>query len=232
MDSVEISKKIIVAIDDTSRERINNIVELTAPFVSIYKIGSITFTAYGPSILEELKQKGKDVFLDLKYFDIPNTVSKAVMEAVKYGVKMLTLHTLGGEEMLKSAVEASAGRTILLGVTLLTSMDQSQLNKFGINASVSDMVEKLALLAVNAGVDGLVASGYEVGRLRNVLGNKPIIVVPGIRLKDKVAGDDQKRIVSPKEAFDAGANYIVMGRPITESKNPGDVLRQIINALR
>ncbi|MGB9736350.1 MAG: orotidine-5'-phosphate decarboxylase [bacterium] len=232
MDSVEISKKIIVAIDDTSRERINNIVELTAPFVSIYKIGSITFTAHGPSILEELKQKGKDVFLDLKYFDIPNTVSKAVMEAVKYGVKMLTLHTLGGEEMLKSAVEASAGRTILLGVTLLTSMDQSQLNKFGINASVSDMVEKLALLAVNAGVDGLVASGYEVGRLRNVLGNKPIIVVPGIRLKDKVAGDDQKRIVSPKEAFDAGANYIVMGRPITESKNPGDVLRQIINALR
>lgn len=231
MDSIEKSKRIIVAIDDTSKEKINSILDATSQFISIYKIGNIVFTAYGPSILEEFKKRGKDIFLDLKYFDIPNTVYKAVLQAVKHGVKLLTLHTLGGEDMLKAAVQANEGRAILLGVTLLTSMDQTQLNKLHIRSSVSEMVEKLAIIAINAGVDGLVASGYEVNTLRTILGQKPVIVVPGIRLEEKVSGDDQKRIVSPKEAFELGADYIVVGRPITESKDPQSVIKRIIDSI-
>jgi|YelNatPaOPRAMG01_1025707.scaffolds.fasta_scaffold01254_14 orotidine-5'-phosphate decarboxylase len=231
MNSVDFSKKIIVAIDETSMSKISKIIDTTASFIDIYKIGSITFTAYGPDIIKEFTKMGKKVFLDLKFFDIPNTVSKAVKQAVSYGVKMLTLHTLGGYEMLRAAVEANNGEAILLGVTILTSIDQTQLERVGIHTSITDMVGSLASLALSAGVDGLVASGHELEYLRDRVGDKAIIVVPGIRLPGKTSADDQKRIVSPKKAFDAGADYIVIGRPVTESDNPEAVIREIMETL-
>jgi orotidine-5'-phosphate decarboxylase len=230
-DDVEYSKRIIVAIDDVSKDKMNGIIDVTAPFIEIYKIGSIAFTAFGPKIIDEIKSRNKEVFLDLKFFDIPNTVSKAVKQAVSYGVKMLTLHTLGGYEMLKAAVESNEGRATLLGVTLLTSLDASQLNRIGIDNDIEGMVQRLALLAMDAGIDGLVASGQELERLRHICGNKPVIVVPGIRLENEASNDDQKRIVSPKKAFDSGADYIVIGRPVTESNKPADTIKKIIKTL-
>ncbi len=230
-DNSEYSKRIIVAIDDISKDKINRIIDATAPFIEIYKIGSITFTAFGPKIIDEIKGRGKEVFLDLKFFDIPNTVSKAVKQAASYGVKMLTLHALGGYEMLKAAFESNEGRATLLGVTLLTSLDASHLNRIGIDTDTEGMVQRLALLAIEAGLDGLVASGHELERLRHICGNKPVIVVPGIRLEDEASNDDQKRVVSPRSAFDSGADYIVIGRPITESNEPADTIKKIIKTL-
>ncbi len=230
-DDAEYSKRIIVAIDDVSKDKMNGIIDATAPFIEMYKIGSIAFTAFGPKIIDEIKSRHKEVFLDLKFFDIPNTVSKAVKQAVAYGVKMLTLHTLGGYEMLKAAVESNEGRATLLGVTLLTSLNASQLNRIGIDNDIEGMVQRLALLAMDAGIDGLVASGQELERLRHICGNQPVIVVPGIRLENEASNDDQKRIVSPKKAFDSGADYIVIGRPVTESNKPEDTIKKIIKTL-
>ncbi len=230
-DNPEYSKRIIIALDDVSKDKINRVIDATAPFIEIYKIGSIAFTVFGPRIIDEIKNRDKEVFLDLKYFDIPNTVSRAVQQAVSYGVKMLTLHTLGGYEMLKAAVAANEGRAALLGVTLLTSFDAVQLKRIGIDSDIQGMVKRLALLAMDAGIDGLVASGHELEQLRNILGDKPVIVVPGIRPDDGAPAGDQKRVVSPKRAFDSGADYIVIGRPVTESNEPADTVQKIIKTL-
>lgn len=224
-------RRIIVALDDVSKERINRVIEATAPFIGIYKIGSIAFTAFGPKLIEDIKNRDKEVFLDLKYYDIPNTVSKAVEQAASYGVRMMTLHTLGGYEMLQAAAAANRGRSILLGVTVLTSFDNAGLRKIGIEHDTGEMVTRLAMLAHDAGIDGLVASGHEVAHLRQVTGDKTIIVVPGIRFEQGASSDDQKRVMSPQGAFDAGADYLVIGRPVTESGDPAKVLIGINNSL-
>ncbi len=230
-DNPEYSRRIILAIDEVSKDTVNRIIDATSPFIEIYKIGSIAFTVFGPSIIDEIRNRGKEVFLDLKYFDIPNTVSKAVQQAVSYGVKMLTLHTLGGYDMLKAAAEANNGKATLLGVTLLTSLDAGQIRRIGIEHDVPDMVGRLALLARDAGIDGLVASGHELEQLRNILGDKPVIVVPGIRIQNGVPAGDQKRVVSPKRAFESGADYIVIGRPVTESADPAGAVQKILDTL-
>ena len=230
-DNQDNSRRIILAIDDVKKDAIDRIIDATSPFLDIYKIGSITFTAFGPSIINEIMNRGKEVFLDLKYFDIPNTVSKAVRQAVSYGVKMLTLHTLGGFDMLKAAADANNGRAALLGVTLLTSLDASQIERIGIVHDVPSMVKRLAVLAGDAGIDGLVASGHELELLRKTVGDKPVIVVPGIRIENGTPAGDQKRVVSPKQAFESGADYIVVGRPVTESADPADAVQKIIETL-
>ena len=230
-DNPQYSRRIILAIDEVSKDKVNRIIDATSPFIEIYKIGSIAFTVFGPSIIDEIINRGKEVFLDLKYFDIPNTVSKAVQQAVSYGVKMLTLHTLGGYDMLKAAVEANKGRATLLGVTLLTSLDAAQIGRIGIERDVPDMVGRLAVLARDAGIDGLVASGHELEQLRNTLGDKPVIVVPGIRIQNGEPAGDQKRVVSPKRAFESGADYIVIGRPVTESADPAGTVQKILDTL-
>ena len=230
-DNPEYSRRIILAIDEVSKDSVDRIIDATSPFIEIYKIGSIAFTMFGPSIIDEIINRGKEVFLDLKYFDIPNTVSKAVQQAVSYGVKMLTLHTLGGYDMLKAAAEANKGKATLLGVTLLTSLDAAQIGRIGIDHDVPDMVGRLAVLARDAGIDGLVASGHELEELRNILGDKPVIVVPGIRIQNGIPAGDQKRVVSPKRAFESGADYIVIGRPVTESADPADAIQKILDTL-
>lgn len=228
----KIPERIIVAIDDTSIDKIRWIVKTTSPFIKNYKIGSIAFTAFGPKLIEEIKSLDKGVFLDLKFFDIPNTVYKAVKQAVSLDVKMLTLHALGGYEMLRKAVEAAEGKTILLGVTLLTSMDKQQLAGIGLHGEIQESVNRLASNAVKAGIHGLVASGHEAAGLRKMFGDTITIVVPGVRLADRQASlDDQKRIVSPKLAFEAGADYIVIGRPVTESDDPAGVIGRILDTL-
>ncbi len=230
-DNPEYSRRVILAIDEVSKDTVNRIIDATSPFIEIYKIGSIAFTVFGPSIIDEIINRGKEVFLDLKYFDIPNTVSKAVQQAVSYGVKMLTLHTLGGYDMLKAAAEANKGKATLLGVTLLTSLDAVQIRRIGIEHDVPDMVGRLALLARDAGIDGLVASGHELEQLRNILGDKPVIVVPGIRIQNGIPAGDQKRVVSPKRAFESGADYIVIGRPVTESADPAGAVQKLLDTL-
>ena len=231
-DNPEYSKRIILAIDEVSKDTVNRIIDATSPFIEIYKIGSITFTAFGPSIVDDIINRGKEVFLDLKYFDIPNTVSKAVRQAVSYGVKMLTLHTLGGYDMLKAAAEANEGKASLLGVTLLTSLDAAQIGRIGIEHDVPYMVGRLAEIARDAGIDGLVASGHELEQLRKSLGDKPVIVVPGIRIENGTPAGDQKRVVSPKRAFESGADYIVVGRPVTESVDPAGAVQKIRETLK
>ena len=230
--STSSAERIIVAIDEVSKDKVDRIIDATSPFIGIYKIGSIAFTAFGPRLIDEIKNRYKEVFLDLKYFDIPNTVSKAVEQAAAYGVRMLTLHTLGGKEMLQAAAAANRGRATLLGVTVLTSFDTAGLRRVGIEHETDAMVERLALLARDAGIDGLVASGHELVHLRMITGDSTVIVVPGIRLEQPSPADDQKRVVSPRGAFDAGADYIVIGRPITDSRDPAKVLRDISDSLK
>lgn len=231
-NKAERSEKIIIAIDETSIDKIKRIIDTTAPFIKIYKIGSVAFTTFGPKLIDDLISRDKAVFLDLKYFDIPNTVYKVIKQAVSYGVKMLTLHALGGYEMLKRACEANDGNAVLLGVTLLTSMDRAQLAGMGINGGIQEIVNKLASTAMAAGINGLVASGHELPQLRNMFGQKPIIVVPGVRLaNNNLSNDDQKRVVTPKRAFNSGADYIVIGRPVTQSGDPAGVIQSIIDTL-
>ncbi len=226
---MDYAKKIILAIDETSIDRIRTIVKATSKYISTYKLGSIPFTAHGPIPVREIIDMGKDVFLDLKYFDIPNTVSKAVEQAINLGVRMITLHAMGGEEMLKRAVEVNSGRSMLFAVTILTSMENSQLSIIGMNGDVKDMVVGLAKMAVNTGIDGIIASGRETSLLRESFGRKPVIVVPGVRM-DNNSRNDQKRVVTPRIAFESGADYIVIGRPVTESRYPEKVLEEIIQS--
>ncbi len=228
-----LSDKIILAIDDTSIDRIRRLIAATSPFITTYKIGSIAFTALGPGLIQEVRASGKDVFLDLKYLDIPHTVSKAVRQAVSLGVKMITLHTLGGREMMERSVEASDNRAMLLGVTLLTSMDAEQAGAVGLRGDVHEIVGRLAALALGAGLHGLVASGQEGPRLRKEFGSGPVLVVPGVRPSEYGTGsDDQKRVVTPQQAFASGADYIVIGRPVTESSDPARTLAEINEGLR
>ena len=232
-DNPSAAERIIVAIDETSIDKINWIVKTTSPFITIYKIGSIAFTSFGPKLIEDLTGRGKEVFLDLKFFDIPNTVYKSVKQAVSYNVKMITLHALGGHEMLKKASDANNGKAILLGVTLLTSMDEKQLRDMGMDDDTQAFVSRLARTAVDAGMNGLVASGRESAKLKKMFGRDITIVVPGVRLPDKSASrDDQKRVVTPKDAFDAGADYIVVGRPVTESSDPVGAIEAILKNVK
>ena len=191
----------------------------------LFKIGKQLFTAEGPQAVRKLAGLGADIFLDLKYHDIPNTVAGAVAAAADLpGVRMVNVHTTGGLAMMRAAREALAGKKnppALLGVTLLTSLDAQALRHVGILGPVASRVVALARLAKEAGLDGVVSSAQEAGAIRRACGPKFLIVVPGMR-PGNAAAQDQSRISTPAEAIRAGADYLVIGRPITDAKNPRD----------
>lgn len=210
--------KIIVALDVETKEQAINIIKKIGDRISFYKIGSILFTNYGPSLVDEVKNFGKKVFLDLKYYDIPNTVSNAIISAINHKVDMLTIHASGGYKMIKEAVDATNKapyKLDLLGVTVLTSMKTSDIKEVGVNRKVASHVKKLAILANHAGLNGFVCSSKEINIIRKISKNATI-VVPGIRFNDDNMGD-QQRVATPKEAISQGASYLVIGRTIISS---------------
>jgi len=228
-------ERIIFALDVEHFREAQRWVNLLKDHVGLFKVGKQLFTHAGPKVIDMIRQKGQKVFLDLKFHDIPNTVSKAGEEATKHQVTMFNLHALGGFEMMKKTVEASRAvaknlaipKPIILAVTLLTSMDEGTLKEVGLKGPILGAVGRLALLAKEAGVDGVVASPQEIGIIREKCGKDFLIVTPGIRAPgDKK--DDQKRTLSPKEAITAGADYLVIGRPIREAPDPIEVVQRII----
>ena len=195
------------------------------------KVGKALFTRAGPGLVEQLQDRGFEVFLDLKFHDIPNTVAGAVRAAAELGVWMVNVHTCGGRRMLEAAREALAGGThspLLIGVTVLTSMSDEDLRELGYTQSPTQRVSQLAGLAADCGLDGVVCSALETAGLRAQLGDTFVLVTPGIRLAEDAA-DDQRRVVTPVDALANGSNYLVIGRPITQAPDPIGKL-QAINA--
>jgi orotidine-5'-phosphate decarboxylase len=229
---------IIAALDMPGAEQAWKLAEQIAPAVGAFKIGKELFVAAGPDIVRRVRATGASVFLDLKFHDIPNTVAKAVASAVRLDVQMLTIHTSGGSEMMRAAEKAAQdtaktlGRQppLILGVTVLTSMDSNALNEIGCESNVGRQVERLASLAVNSGLRGLVCSPLEIVALRKILPAQVQLVTPGIRTGAEKA-DDQKRTLSPREAIDAGASWLVIGRPIYAAENPRAAADQILESL-
>jgi orotidine-5'-phosphate decarboxylase len=204
------------------------------PEARVFKIGLRLFTSEGPSLLKAVAQQGKRVFLDLKLHDIPHTVSGAAAVAVRFGVAMMTLHTSGGREMMLRAAEAASQeaaktggiRPLLLGVTVLTSLKDAELAEIGMPAHAAGQVLKLARLAKEAGLDGIVCSPQELKMVRAELGRDFLVVTPGIR-PAWAAANDQKRIKTPAEALNEGADYLVIGRPIIAAPSPGEAFLRI-----
>jgi len=229
---------IIAALDVPSAEQALKLAREIAPAVGAFKIGAELFTAAGPDIVRRVRATGASVFLDLKFHDIPNTVAKAVASATRLDVQMLTIHTSGGAEMMRAAEESAqqtarqSGRDapLVLGVTVLTSSDAGTLAEIGCETNVARQVERLAGLAVKAGLRGLVCSPLEIAALRQILPANVQLVTPGIRTGAEKA-DDQKRTLSPREALDAGANWLVIGRPIYAAENPRVAAEKILKSL-
>jgi orotidine-5'-phosphate decarboxylase len=222
---------LILALDVPTREEAAPILRQLRGSLRWVKIGLQMFTAYGPNYVREVAGMGFDVFLDLKLHDIPNTVGKAVESLGPLPIKMLTLHTSGGAEMMRAAVSAQQKTNphlLLLGVTVLTSTDAAGLNEVGVTASPVDQVARLGRLATGAGLRGLVCSPLEVELLRRNLPASTQLVTPGIRPAGEAGGDDQKRVMSPAEAARAGSSYIVVGRPILKATDPAAAARAIL----
>ncbi|MCU0241325.1 MAG: orotidine-5'-phosphate decarboxylase [Vicinamibacteria bacterium] len=212
--------RLIVALDVAEPDEASRLVELLAGRVGMFKIGSQLFTLAGPDFVHRLTGRGLKVFLDLKYHDIPNTVANAVSAASRLGVSLIDVHALGGSAMMEAAVGAlPAMASRLLAITILTSHNEHSLAELGLAGPIADAVPRLALLAQAAEVDGVVASPHEVGAIRAACGADFLIVTPGIRPAGSQAGD-QSRITTPAAALRAGADYIVVGRPIIEAADP------------
>lgn len=214
--------KLIIALDTETLKEAECLVKALLPSVRTFKIGMGLFTMYGPDAVRMVCDNGGRVFLDLKFLDIPNTVAHAVKSACGLGVFMLNIHALGGQDMASRAVEAAAAsgkKPLLLGVTILTSMDEASVKQVGICGALEDEVVSLAKLSRQAGLDGVVASPKEIHIIRENLGRDFVIVTPGIRPSGS-GKDDQKRTMTPGEAVRAGADYIVVGRPVTGSGDP------------
>lgn len=225
-------QRLIVALDVSSAAAAQKIVAAVGESAFTYKVGMQLYTAEGPQVVRDLVGSGRRVFLDLKYHDIPNTVGTAVTEAAKLGVSMLTVHASGSDKMLRAAVEAAKVRPelMVLAVTVLTSLDASDLEKIGVRGAVANTVVRLATIALSTGCQGIVASALEASALRAELGNQFAIVTPGVRPAGTSLGD-QARVVTPAEAIAAGASYIVVGRPITEAANPAAEARSILSQI-
>ena len=226
----KVADKIIVALDVPTKREALELVEKLRDQISLFKIGLQLYTAEGPEIVRAVSSEGSKVWLDLKLHDIPNTVARAVESANRLGVQMFTVHLSGGSEMVRAATAARANNNILLlGVTVLTSSTEETLREIGIQGKVDDQVLRLAKLGVAAGIDGVVASSHEIKPLRREF-NKIKIVVPGIRPSWSESGD-QKRTMTPREALEAGADYLVIGRPITAHANPREALAKILDEI-
>ena len=235
---VTIKNPIIAALDVPSAEQALKLAEQIAPAVGAFKIGKELFVASGPDIVKKIRATGAAVFLDLKFHDIPNTVAKAIAAAAKLDVQMLTIHTSGGAEMMqaaeKSAQDAAEklGQTLplVLGVTVLTSSNDETLAEIGCEANTEKQVLRLAQLAVKSGLRGLVCSPLEIAALRKILPAEIQLVTPGIRTGAEKS-DDQKRTLSPREAIQAGASWLVIGRPIYAAENPRAAAEAILQSL-
>jgi orotidine-5'-phosphate decarboxylase len=229
---------ILVALDVPTPDAALKLVEQLTPVSGGFKVGSELFTSAGPDIVHRIRATGAAVFLDLKFHDIPNTVAKAVAAATCLDLQMLTVHTSGGAEMMRAAEESAqqtalqSGRNapLVLGVTVLTSHDAHTLGETGCETNVGRQVERLASLAVKAGLRGLVCSPLEIAGLRQILPASIQLVTPGIRTGAEKA-DDQKRTLTPREAMDAGANWLVIGRPIYAADNPRAAAEKILASL-
>jgi orotidine-5'-phosphate decarboxylase len=219
--------RLIVAIDRSSRDDIFRLADALEGAPVMVKIGLQAFIANGPAIVRELVARGSRIFLDLKIHDIPNTAKHAVAEAAALGVKMVTVHASGGATMLEECANAD---TLVLGVTILTSLDDDDLRGIGFDAPVLDSAVRLAKLAKANGLRGVVASPREIEAIREACGNELVIVTPGIRPAGSDAGD-QRRTTTPAAAIAAGADYIVVGRPITEASSPRDAALAIVDSL-
>lgn len=211
-----------------------------ADHVGMFKIGKEAFTSFGPDVVRGIEEKGGNVFLDLKFHDIPHTVARAAEAAVKLGVSMFNVHALGGRKMMEEAVR-SAGDTsrrfgvpmpVVLAVTVLTSLGDDDMADMGFSgSSAHDLAVRLARLAKESGVSGVVASAWEVPAIREACGENFIIVTPGIRADSRVAGDDQKRVLTPEEAVRGGADFLVVGRPITAAGDPVAAADEMVRAI-
>lgn len=225
--------RLIVALDYPKAAEARQLVSVLGETVSSYKVGKQLFTAEGPDLVRQLVRVGKRIFLDLKFHDIPNTVSGAVRSASALGVSMLTVHASGGSAMLRAAVQAAAETPkppLILAVTVLTSLSDQDLQAIGVSGRVVDQVLRLAALARDCGCDGIVASPLEASEIRRELGEGFAIVTPGVRLAG-ADHDDQSRVLTPAEALAAGATHIVIGRPITAAKDPAQAARAILEQL-
>lgn len=224
---------IIVALDYSSAERALQMASLLSPTLVRVKVGKELFTRSGPAVVEALQQKGFDVFLDLKFHDIPNTVAGAIRAAAELGVWMVNVHACGGRRMMEAAREAvdkSSGDSLLTAVTVLTSMGAEELAETGVTRALTDQVCHLAELAQSSGMDGVVCSAQEAPLLRGSLGKDFALVTPGIRPAGADRGD-QTRIVTPAQALALGVSYMVIGRPITQSDSPTDTVAAILQEL-
>lgn len=220
---------VIVALDFADEKQTLQFVRRLSPELCQIKIGKELFTATGRHLVEQLVNQGFKVFLDLKYHDIPNTVASACKIAAQMGVWMVDMHASGGQRMMEAAAEAVSRfqqRPYLIGVTVLTSMAQTDLAQTGVDRSIDEQVMHLTRLSQQSGLDGVVCSAQEAVILRDQIGKEFLLVTPGIRLNSK-SEDDQRRIMTPKEALAAGSSYLVMGRPITRSADPVLLLQQI-----
>lgn len=232
--------RLIVALDVDTLEEAERLLDLLAPAVGLFKVGSRLFTARGPAAAAAVKKRGKRLFLDLKFHDIPNTVAGAVAAAVDLGVDMLTVHTTGGEAMLRACLAAGGERArdlgrerpALLGVTVLTSLDQATLRSvWGMEGrSLEEEVISLAQMAKEAGIDGVVASPREIRSVKECCGHQFTVVTPGIR-PGQGGSDDQVRTMTPGEAIALGADYLVVGRPIVRATDPLDAANAIVREM-
>lgn len=238
-DSVK--DKLIVALDVETAHAAREAVACLRGLVGMFKIGSQLFTASGPDLVREITKAGERVFLDLKFHDIPNTVAAASAEVVRLGVSLFNIHALGGGEMMRRAVEAvnetaareNLPRPHLIAVTVLTSADNQTLAEVGIESSVETQATKLACLAAVCGLDGIVASPHEIKSVRaSVSQQNFLIVTPGVRVGSLTTHDDQKRVMTPGEAIGAGADYIVVGRPILNANDPAKAARAILEEMK
>ena len=232
-------ERLVLALDVDNFKKAEQLVGKLSDYVGVFKIGSQLFTAGGAKVVNMINEKGGKVFLDLKFHDIPNTVARAAEVATKLGVYIFNVHTSGGYEMMKAAAEASkkislalgVRKPLILGVTLLTSINQEILEKeIGIKKRLEEQVVHLAKLAKAAGLDGVVASSWEIKEIREACGEDFVILTPGIRPAGK-SSDDQKRVMTPREAIKLGADFLVIGRPIRNAVNPVEAAKEILREM-
>lgn len=237
MTREEAIKKIIFAMDVKEFSDVQYWAELLSQHVGMFKVGKQLYTACGPAAVRMIQKCGGEVFLDLKYHDIPNTVAMAALEAANLGVQLCDLHAMGGYEMMNKTMETldknfsgCTPRPKVLAITVLTSSNEETLRGIGIDLPVPEMVVKLAKLAKSAGVDGVVASPQEVGLIREACGKDFLVVTPGVR-PSFASADDQKRIMTPAEAVKAGSDYLVIGRPIAAAQSPVEAAQKIVDEI-
>ena len=232
-------ERLVLALDVDNFESAEKLVEKLNNYVGVFKVGSQLFTAEGTKVIKMINKKGGKVFLDLKFHDIPNTVARAAEVATKLGVYIFDVHTSGGYEMMKAAAEASkkislalgVRKPLILGVTLLTSINQEILEKeIGVKNKLEEQVVHLAKLAKAAGLDGVVASPWEIKEIRKACGEDFVILTPGIRPVGK-SSDDQKRVMTPQKAIKLGADFLVIGRPIRNASNPVEATKEILREM-